>query len=369
MPRQAKKWLWMAPVCLLPTAPAGAQDMPRVRETIRQLTSPAMHGRGYVQQGAQRAAAYVRQRFKELGVQPLAPTYTQPFSLDVNTFPGRLQFRGSSGCLFGGTQQFKPGIDFIAEPNSAGGAVAGRATVFDTLVFTNSVARRQWLARGLAGQIVVIQARQLARLEASTFSDDSLRNSLAEAAARVTLVERKLTASLSAEQSPQIRLQLLADRWQDASALLTIRVDATLEHQYQTQNIVGYLPGRIQPDSFLVVTAHYDHLGQMGRSTYFPGANDNASGTAMLLELAAHYARPENQPAYSVVFLAFGAEEAGLVGSRYFVEHPLVPLSRIRFLMNLDLLGTGDEGATVVNGREFPGQFQLLQRLTAYSTR
>ncbi|WP_026879753.1 M28 family metallopeptidase [Hymenobacter norwichensis] len=337
--------------------------MPRVRQTIQDLTAPAMHGRGYVQQGELRAATYLRRRFKQLGLQPLAPDYTQPFSLDINTFPGRLQMQASPSSSSGVSRLFKPGIDFIAEPNSGGGYVVGSAVVFDTLTFSNVAARRRWLARKLDGQPVVIHARHLARLEAPTFPDDSLRNSLNSAAARVTLVERKLTASLSAEQSPQIRLQLLADRWQDTTPNLIIRVDAILKLHYPTQNIVGYIPGQIQPDSFLVVTAHYDHLGQMGSSTYFPGANDNASGTAMLLELAAYYTQPKNRLAYSVVFLAFGAEEAGLVGSRYFVEHPLVPLSRIRFLLNLDLLGTGDEGATVVNGRELPVQFQLLQRL------
>jgi aminopeptidase YwaD len=209
----------------------------------------------------------------------------------------------------------------------------------------------------------VLLARHLAVLQAPSLSNDSLRHSLEVASARITLVPQKLTASLSAEQSSQIRLQLLTSRWRQDLPLLTIDVEASLKHRYPTQNIVGYLPGRIQSDSFLVVTAHYDHLGQMGSHTYFPGANDNASGTAMLLELAAYYAQPEHQPCYSLVFIAFGAEEAGLVGSRYFVEHPLIQLSRIRFLVNLDLLGTGDEGVTVVNGREFLSQFQLLQRL------
>jgi Zn-dependent M28 family amino/carboxypeptidase len=101
----------------------------------------------------------------------------------------------------------------------------------------------------------------------------------------------------------------------------------------------------------------------MGRRTYFPGANDNASGVALLLELATHYARPENRPACSVVFLLFGAEEAGLVGSTYFVQHPLVPLANIKFLLNLDLLGTGEEGATVVNGRVHEAAFARLTAL------
>ena len=98
----------------------------------------------------------------------------------------------------------------------------------------------------------------------------------------------------------------------------------------------------------------------MGRNAYFPGANVNASGVAMLLELAAHYARPENRPACSVVFLLFGAEEVGLLGSQYFVAHPLVPLKNIKFLVNLDLLGTGEQGATVVNGRLHEAAFRHL---------
>ena len=81
---------------------------------------------------------------------------------------------------------------------------------------------------------------------------------------------------------------------------------------------------------------------------------------ALLLELAAHYAKPENRPAYSVVFLLFGAEEAGLLGSSYFVAHPLVPLKSIKFLFNLDLLGTGEQGATVVNGKIFDTAYRRL---------
>lgn len=340
-----------------------AQDMGRVRKHIEYLTAPALHGRGYVQQGDQQAAAYLRQQFRQLGLQALSPDYTQPFTLDVNTFPGRLQLRASAVCAFGSSRQYQPGLDFIAEPNSGGGRVVGRAVVFDTLAFTDAAARRRWLATDLRGRIVVVQARHLARLESPKLLDDSLRRSLAAAAARVTLVPQKLTASVSAEQSPQIRLQLLADRWLAPLSQMQVEVQAELRRGYQTQNVVGLLPGSVQPDSFLVVTAHYDHLGTMGSKAYFPGANDNASGTAMLLELAAYYARPENRPAYSLAFLAFGAEEAGLLGSQYFVEHPLLPLSRIRFLVNLDLLGTGSEGLTAVNGREYPTQFQLLQRL------
>jgi Zn-dependent M28 family amino/carboxypeptidase len=96
----------------------------------------------------------------------------------------------------------------------------------------------------------------------------------------------------------------------------------------------------------------------MGENTFFPGANDNASGISMLLEMARYYA--QFPPAYSVVFICFAGEEAGLIGSKYFTTHPLIPLKKIRFLTNVDLAGTGDEGITVVNATEFQNAFTLL---------
>jgi aminopeptidase YwaD len=104
-------------------------------------------------------------------------------------------------------------------------------------------------------------------------------------------------------------------------------------------------------------------LGRMGRDIYFPGANDNASGVSMLLELAKYYSSAENQLPFSIVFIAFGAEEAGLIGSKFFVENPLFPLKKIKFLINLDLLGTGEEGITVVNATKFPQQFEQIVKL------
>ncbi|WP_165768137.1 M28 family metallopeptidase [Hymenobacter amundsenii] len=333
--------------------PTVAQDLPRVRQTIEKLTSPAFHGRGYVNQGEQRAANYLVQRFRALGLQPLAPGFRQPFMLPINTFPGRAELRADNQAL-------RPGLDFIAEPNSGSGHLCGPVYQPDTLVFSQPTAQAALLATPLTGAVLVLSQAQVRRLPALPAA---VQAHLATAAGRLTLVSGKLTASLAGEQAPQPRLEVRAAAWPATTRTVSLRLDATLVPAYPTQNVVGYLPGTARPDSFLVVSAHYDHLGQLGRATYFPGANDNASGVAMLLELAAYYARPENRPAYSVAFLAFGAEEAGLVGSRYFVEHPLVPLANIKLLANLDLLGTGGEGLTVVNGRVFEKQFAQLQQL------
>ena len=353
-----------------PAARAQAPNLGRARRTIEALAAPALHGRGYVLGGEHQAAAYLRGRLRQLGLQPLAPDFTQSFTLDVNTFPGKMAVR----LLTPTPRRLVPGLDFITAPESGPWHSAKRyqAVPLDTLVFTDSTTWRQYLSpfihpdgsRPKPGpeSILIVRARDEARLAQLP---PALQQYIAERP-RFTVVP-KLTASLANQQAAAPHLEIVAGSWlADLSKRpfeLQVDIDAELKRDYQTQNLAAVVRGRTQPDSFLVVSAHYDHLGMMGKDTYFPGANDNASGVALLLELAAYYARPENQPACSVVFLLFGAEEAGLVGSRYFVTHPLVPLPRIKFLVNLDLLGTGEEGATVVNGKIYEPAYQRLAAL------
>ncbi|WP_235207325.1 M28 family metallopeptidase [Pedobacter sp. V48] len=111
----------------------------------------------------------------------------------------------------------------------------------------------------------------------------------------------------------------------------------------------------------MVITAHYDHLGGMGNKTYFPGANDNASGISFLLSLAKYYAA--NPQPYTMAFICFAGEEAGLLGSKYFTEHSLLALQKIRFLINVDMVGTGETGITVVNATIHQKEFSLLNQL------
>ncbi len=351
-----------------------AQDVARARATIEKLASPGLHGRGYVQQGEHLAAAYLRGRLRELKLEPLAPDYTQPFTLDVNTFPGELKLAVTHTVTLDKvlTYNLVPGEDFIVGPKS--GSTVGPRTVLalrlDTLFFTAANVQqavqqqvRHLLALPSKKPFLVLTARDEKRLAALP---SMLRQTLDSLPNRIVLVP-KLTASLASVQARGIRIEALNQpvvwyygNWEAPIDEINYQLDAQLLRHYQTQNLAAVVRGTVRPDSFLVVSAHYDHLGTMGRNTYFPGANDNASGVALLLELAAHYARPENRPACSVVFLLFGAEEAGLVGSSYFVAHPLVPLKSIKFLVNLDLLGTGEQGATVVNGRVFEAAYRRL---------
>jgi Zn-dependent M28 family amino/carboxypeptidase len=128
------------------------------------------------------------------------------------------------------------------------------------------------------------------------------------------------------------------------------------------RNVIGYLPATRKTNQTILISAHYDHLGRMGSEIYFPGGNDNASGNAMLLALVEKLVKKPLKK-YNILFVAFAGEEVGLLGSKYMVEHPIIKLNKIRFMLNLDIMGSGEEGITVVNSTLFSKEFNMLQKL------
>lgn len=124
------------------------------------------------------------------------------------------------------------------------------------------------------------------------------------------------------------------------------------------RNVIGFLEGSDPKlkHEYVIVGAHYDHLGMgafgstSGSSTpaIHNGADDNASGVAALLEVAARLSR--NKPARSVLFLTFSAEESGLIGSRYYTNHSLRPLTQARAMINMDMVGRLGKGPLIVYG-------------------
>lgn len=129
---------------------------------------------------------------------------------------------------------------------------------------------------------------------------------------------------------------------------------------YRSQNVCGYIPG--ETDSMIVFTAHYEHLGMHGDTIFF-GAHDNASGTAAVLDLARMLSAGKNR--YTYVFLFFGGEESGLIGSGYFADVPLIKMNKVKLLVNIDLFCGGDEGLMVVNAnaKETKPYVDLLEQL------
>lgn len=129
------------------------------------------------------------------------------------------------------------------------------------------------------------------------------------------------------------------------SAKLTLRAAEPVDEQAEARNVIGIVRGSDPQlrDSYVMVSAHYDHLGSAASGTgdpVFHGANDDASGVAAMLEIAA--AAAKRKPKRSLLFVAFYGEEDGLVGSRYYGRNPVVPLERMAAQLNLEQLGRTD---------------------------
>ncbi len=117
------------------------------------------------------------------------------------------------------------------------------------------------------------------------------------------------------------------------------------------RNVIGFLEGsdpKLKKE-LVIVGAHYDHLGKSKNDIYF-GADDNASGTCSLIEVAEAFTLAGKKPLRSVMFIAFAAEEVGLVGSRHYVEHPLVPLADTVLMVNMDMVGRAKEDVASIGG-------------------
>lgn len=109
----------------------------------------------------------------------------------------------------------------------------------------------------------------------------------------------------------------------------------------ETANVIGYIPGKDYPNEFVVLSAHYDHLG-IDKNQVFFGADDNAGGVSALLTIANAFseaARAGNPPARTVVFVAFGAEEDGLIGSYFYTKYPVFSLENTSANINMDMIG------------------------------
>lgn len=330
-----------------------AQDINRVRKYLDTLCAPGMHGRGAEFNGDRIAAEYLKELYKEIGLQPFRENFFQHFNYNINTFPARLQMKADG-------RKLKPGEDYIVNAISSGGKGRYKVRAFDTLIFHNDQLREAFLNSSNKKKVFIYESAHYSRI---IELPGNVLDKIHEAPCVIELQDRKLTAGLSGAQLSNPFFQVRKESMQQIPKRVKYILDAELVKNYQSQNVIGYIKGSRVPDSLIIISAHYDHLGRMGKETYFPGANDNGSGVSMLLELARYYSKPENAPEFTLVFMAFGAEEAGLIGSKYFTEHPLFPLKRIRFMINLDLLGTGDDGMTVVNGTLFPVHFSMLTDL------
>ena len=138
----------------------------------------------------------------------------------------------------------------------------------------------------------------------------------------------------------------LAQLSDPTSLATTVKMAVSIQRrEVEARNVLGLLPGSDPQykDEIVVISAHYDHVGRNPDGTVYNGANDNASGVAVMLEIARLWQAQGFKPARSVLFAAWDGEERGWLGSTYYVENPVYPLDHTVALLNLDMVGVGDE--------------------------
>lgn len=318
------------------------------REILNDLCSDEMMGRGYVRFGHVKAAKYIQEYYKSIQLKQFKKgTYLQPFKIKANTFPNDLNVSIDGKPL-------NEGVDYILDPSS--GTAKGKFGLIkvdqkNLMDFLDEVSLSK--IKNFEGKVLVLNALNSNNPDTLSIFNE-LKIGLSMICPIIWVNNEKFTWSISRDVAEFPILELKDSLIWDADSVY-LDVENVFLRDIVTHNVIGSVSGFKKKS--IIISAHYDHLGMMGKAI-FPGANDNASGVAMLLSLANYFS--DKSPKYNLVFIAFGAEEAGILGSKYYVENPLFPLDDIKFVLNLDIMGTGDEGITVVNGLLHKKQFKQL---------
>ncbi|MEO0478659.1 MAG: M20/M25/M40 family metallo-hydrolase [Planctomycetota bacterium] len=311
------------------TGPSAAnlRDMTaQVEEFLTVLASDEMAGRNTPSPELERAADWIVEKFESFGVEPGPDGWFHNYELPGIEVQGETtvcQLVGSDGHVL----ELVSGAEFRVfsggRPFREDGIVVAGAT-------GDGDAEQR---RGLAGR----SARVL------VVSPESPLWAAADG-------NRKIL-SRGPGAAPVVLLKDdVARRWIEQQSLEELRVNlqvpAPIESAIPLRNVVGMIKGTDLQDEFLVVSAHYDHIGlntRGGEDVIFNGADDDATGTVAVLSVAKALAESGFSPRRSILFVTFSAEEKGLLGSRKFVETPPVSLESIRAVVNIEMLGRPEE--------------------------
>ncbi len=327
------------------------QDTAYVRDIISKLASPEMHGRGYEFEGDKIAANYLAVEAEKAGLSMYGESWFQPYTMSANTHPGKLELKVDGKALI-------PGVDFLVAASSPRCRGSYKLAWINKKVVEHEQALENMLGNDLSDYILIIDTVGIHNEFVLELIKFIIEEKPTRAKAVIQVVDGNLTyrPSTIKKKFPSILVKRGAITVENKT--VNLRIKAKFKKKYQTQNVIGHLLGKV--DTSIVFTAHYDHLGRMGKATYFPGANDNASGSAMLLNMAKELARKGNNH-YSYTFIWFSGEEAGILGSKHYAENPVYPLSKIKYLFNLDMVGSGDKGIKIVNGGVFTDTFDRIK--------
>ncbi|MEM8486315.1 MAG: M28 family peptidase [Bacteroidota bacterium] len=339
--------------------------IPFAKPIVDTLSSPAFAGRGYLNDADGKAADYIENYFKRIGLSPISDTYQQPFPLTVDVYP-------TTPTLSLGLRKLDLGHDYLPFPGSSSGtATTARIVEVGDGLFVPNTKYNNYAGKNVEQAVVVMDLEITPDVLQAIRADSTINPALAQTTGRIEIARYLGAVAVILRTSNNlldfytpvntgIPAFVVADQvWlENGAATASFTLETTLDWQTTSSNVIGYIPGTTTPEEYYFISAHYDHMGQLGPDHYFPGANDNASGVALTLALAAYFQQKPLKR--SLVFVGFSGEEEGLIGSRYFVDNPPLPLESIRFLVNLDMVASGSQGIMAVGGSDFNDEFDLL---------
>ena len=301
-----------------------AQDLAHYKKVVKELSSAKYQGRGYAEDGANKAGRWIAKEFKKAGADAVI---CQPFKLNINTFPGKMEVEVDGHKL-------TPGIDFTVREFNPSLKGEFKLYYIDMEHYNSEKLFADLATPEYEGAFVVCDFMFSFKHRADFKRLQSKQDCSNAGLIYTWEAPLKFYKAYGETVKEKPILWVRPDFPTDAT---TIRVDMENEflEDYECFNVIAKVEGQ-KHDSCYLFTAHYDHLGKLGKKTFYPGAHDNASGTATIITLAAHYA--QHTPEYDMYFIAFSGEDANLRGSEWYAEHPIVPLEQVKYLINIDMV-------------------------------
>ena len=350
-----------------------AADMQRHLFT---LASAEMEGRDTPSPGLEKAATYIENHFKSLGLLPgNNGSYRQYYPLYKDSMTqASVEINGSA---------LKLGDHFQPFTSNYNAGMRFSEVVFAGFGIVDGDVRNDYKDLNVAGKLVLIadgapadyKPNAGARpMNAPNSPNAKMNAALSRGAAAILIVQsnfpRKVSNSvgswsmngfkavqslfgfyISADQAASIlktETAGLVDRFKKGEiASKTYKAEVVLSYtketiKTETSNVVGLLEGTDKKDEYVVISSHYDHVGKRSDGTIYYGADDDGSGTTGNLELAEAFALAKKEgkgPRRSILFITVSGEEKGLWGSRYYSEHPIFPLEKTTVDLNIDMIG------------------------------
>lgn len=346
-------------------------DKKDLKRFVKVLASDSLEGRGTGTEGQRKAQHFISERFKELGLNTFGQRdYLEKFKLH-QTYWGQVYIKAQGKTLRNFENMVFQGSNAQNEEMEKEVVFAGRGTedelnqigVKDRLVLVFVKNLRGYydintkLRHRKASGLIIANPDNEKQFESikNTYKDYALQKRLSlpggdtsrNVFAKWDTIRFINTITIPNSEVKNISgfsfrgLTKLADesKIKDAPiARIQVKFER-IQHEIETANVVGVIKGT--GTKSIVLSAHYDHLGKSDK-TYFPGADDNASGTAALLEIAEEFSKSGDLK-YNIVFLATSAEEAGLLGSAYHVSQPDFQPANIICNLNLDMIARSDD--------------------------